>query len=194
MAPEHAAQLIPIIEGTSQSLELDERADIFSLGAILFKLLTGQTLYSADRRVECLRLAADCRFDAGVLSPVPAKIRRVCLTSLAKNPEDRWQSAEEFTHALRDAVATPVSRRRVLFLAGSLAAAGLFVGYRSWKAARVSDVERDSLDNETDPTVPGRMLGPEEHLPGLRFTHVINSLGQGTLRTPLLKSKSVGSW
>ncbi|MCG5054234.1 MAG: protein kinase [Myxococcales bacterium] len=86
---------------------LDRRSDIFSLGAVLFELLTGRRLRDIDDEAEGWRLVA-----SGVMSKarsvrpdIPAVLERLLDRALAPDPQDRFQDASVFVAAARDALA-----------------------------------------------------------------------------------------
>jgi serine/threonine-protein kinase len=82
------------------------RADLFSAGVVLFELLTGKKPFAGSDRSELVRqLLYDVpssletqRPDYG--GPIADVIRR----ALARNPEDRFRSAEEFVESLNKAI------------------------------------------------------------------------------------------
>ncbi len=93
MSPEH-------IKG----LELDERADVFSLGVLLYELVTGVTGGPFKRDKTEDTLAATREADPKPASQLnPALDRRwdaFFAKALAKQPEDRYQNMSEFRKAL----------------------------------------------------------------------------------------------
>ena len=113
-----------------QNLPIDARADLYSMGALLYKLLTGQLpfpfLPNESPDVGLLRI-----FRAHIveepLSPrqvrpdrVSQDVEDVVLKAMAKKPEQRFDSAEEMIQALEKAWSAPLApapkpfRRRVL--------------------------------------------------------------------------------
>jgi serine/threonine-protein kinase len=100
---------------------VDPRSDLFSLGIVLFRLLTGRDLFPGVTTAE--RLAAAGRFRG--LSPedladVPPPLRVVLRQALAVDPADRFQSAEEMEAELGtcvDSGATILVRRTLASLA-----------------------------------------------------------------------------
>jgi TolB-like protein/tetratricopeptide (TPR) repeat protein len=82
--------------------EADARSDLFSFGAVLFEMLTGRRAFEGNS-ASAVRAAilgseppAVFSFQPGVPSALDELVRRC----LAKNPEDRWQSADELLHEL----------------------------------------------------------------------------------------------
>lgn len=74
-----------------------KRSDVYSLGAILLELLTGQTLPAAPEERASALAAAVMAFDEG---PIPRDIMALLLRSLAQQPEDRFSSAADFKKEL----------------------------------------------------------------------------------------------
>ncbi len=89
-------------EQASAYEEVDGRADIYSLGAVAYYLLTGQTPFNRANVLELL--AAHRNLEAAPpsqLNPaIPDELDRVVLKCLAKNPDDRFQNTDELQKAL----------------------------------------------------------------------------------------------
>lgn len=80
----------------------DERSDIYSLGSVLYLLLTGQVPFpenSVVKAVMALR-SKSVPPPTELNRSIPADLEAVVMKSLAKKPEDRYASADEFDQAL----------------------------------------------------------------------------------------------
>lgn len=82
--------------------KIDRRTDIFSLGIVLFEMLTGERLFTGDTDLTILEQVRDAKVVApSTKNPdVPKKLDQVVLKALAKNPQDRYQNASEFEKEL----------------------------------------------------------------------------------------------
>ena len=81
---------------------VDPRSDIFSLGSLLFEMLTGRRLFTGDNEISVLEAVRECHVDAPrELNPeVSPEADAIVLQALAKDPADRYQSAGELQHDL----------------------------------------------------------------------------------------------
>jgi eukaryotic-like serine/threonine-protein kinase len=86
--------------------QLDRRSDIFSMGIVLYELVTGRRLFAHE--TEMLTLRAIC--EAPVAPPsraapgTPPMIDEVCLTALARPRDERYASCAEMSRQLLDAM------------------------------------------------------------------------------------------
>jgi serine/threonine protein kinase/AmiR/NasT family two-component response regulator len=88
--------------------KLDARSDIFSLGAVLFEVLTGTKLFAGDSEIGVLDAVRDCRITSprAIDPDIPEDAERVVLRALAKAPEDRYQSAGALAAELESVLAS----------------------------------------------------------------------------------------
>ena len=83
--------------------KIDERSDVYSLGVVLYELLTGTTPFRSDSASETMR-----RVVVEVVPPVlekepdaPAELVSICEKALRKDPGERYQSARELADEVK---------------------------------------------------------------------------------------------
>lgn len=84
--------------------EVDARTDLFSLGVVLFELATGQLPFNGETPSDVLAAILKSEPPAleELLPSVPAKMQCILALALRKNREERYQTAGELLHDLRE--------------------------------------------------------------------------------------------
>ena len=82
--------------------EVDQRSDLYSLGAILYKALTGRPPFicTSSLRYVHANLAQEADSPQVYEPNIPPVIAEIILKLLSKAPEDRYQTAEGLKHDL----------------------------------------------------------------------------------------------
>ncbi len=83
--------------------DIDERSDIFSLGVMLYEMLTGQAPFNGDNVNTIMYQTLNAiPLPPNQINPaVPDMLDFILVKALAKNTEDRYQKAKEFADDLR---------------------------------------------------------------------------------------------
>jgi Tol biopolymer transport system component len=127
--------------------EADFRSDVFSLGIVLFEMLTGHSPFRRESPIETLSATVkEAPPPLTTLTPgIPSALERIVMRCLAKSPAERFQSARDLAFAL-SALATPTSdlietrtapsgamtKDRVWFLVALTVIVGLWLAAVMW--------------------------------------------------------------
>lgn len=93
---------------------LGREADIYSVGVILWEILTGRRLFANDSHGQTMMRVANGRIDTprSVRSDVAPEMEAIVMKALARQPRNRFRSAREFAMAL-EATCPPATQREV---------------------------------------------------------------------------------
>ncbi len=86
--------------------KVDRRADVFGMGMVLWEVLAGRRLYKGVTDVAILHkiVNADIPRPSTQRPDIPAAVEEVCMKALARDVENRYQTAADFATALEEAL------------------------------------------------------------------------------------------
>ena len=86
----------------ASGLEVDNRADVFAVGIILWELFTGRRLFYGDTDYQTVELVRQARVPSiAALNPeIEPELEAVVRKALARDPDERYQSAADIGDAL----------------------------------------------------------------------------------------------
>ena len=179
----------------AEGKKVDARSDIFSFGAVLYEMLTGQKPFQRDSRVATLAavLREEPKPAAQISEGLPPEMEQVLTRCLRKDPQRRWQNMSDLKVALQDLKedsesgklrAAPgrvsAGKRRtlwpgaagILFLAAVLVAAWLLFFKKGPAPPPEFDITRLTYDS-------GATLGSTVSPDGTMFAYASDRAGNG---------------
>ena len=90
----------------ARGMQVDERSDLYSVGIVLYEMLTGTVPFKGDSAVTvALKHVNEMAPEPAQLVPgMPYSLNQIVLKAIAKDPDLRYQTADQFARDLRSAV------------------------------------------------------------------------------------------
>ncbi|HEY8181087.1 MAG TPA: protein kinase [Thermoanaerobaculia bacterium] len=152
----------------------DHRADIFSLGCILYEAVSGQRAFVAGSSIDTLHKVIND--DPAPIRDAPPELQRIVRKAMAKDPNARYQSAREMAIDLRDLmrqIETPSRRSiRPILIGATVAAiaiAAIVIGVRRSDVQPVADRQVAGVPLRTLAVLPFKPMSPDARDPYLEL-------------------------
>lgn len=155
-------------EQAGNASQVDRRSDLYSLGALFYFLLTGTPPARGENPASVI--ASICRETPAsprqVDPSIPSHVDQACMRLLAKSPDARFQTAEEFIASLKQ----PIQKGRFCGGCGcQIQAGGNFCSNCGRQLMPSSDLERclacgSRVRDASSCRSCGRSFGPTQHL------------------------------
>jgi serine/threonine-protein kinase len=134
----------------------DARCDVFSVGAVLYEMLTGMRLFHGSDLESLVRTyEADLSAIAEPTARLPLELRLILASALAREPDERFQEARDFADAIRsfaDHTKLPLDRGELTAWLGSLdlwpAQSGMFAKSDLNRMDGFPDTPEDATSDE----------------------------------------------
>lgn len=87
----------------------DEKADIYSVGVVLYEMLAGKVPFEADSAVSValMQLQSNAKRLTEINPDIPLGLEQICIHAMQKDPKDRYQSATEMLLDVEEVIKNP---------------------------------------------------------------------------------------
>lgn len=162
------------LQAQATGKEIDSRSDIFSFGLVLYEMITGKRAFEGSSPASVIAAIMD-RPAPSIADVAPAALDRVLKKCLAKDPDERWQSARDLKDELQwiagasgevtaGSAPSKITRGSRLSYTGWIAAAAFALAaalgyYHATRPAELKPLVRLDVDLGPDVSL-GSALGP----------------------------------
>ncbi len=143
----------------SRGEPLDARSDLYSMGVVLFQMLTGRVPFTSETPIGVVvKQVTDLPPHPAELRPdVDPRLAEICLRALEKRPADRFQSAADMRAAIRGVVdpsqSHPLTSARMMAVPAASSSQASLASYARTSSSGVHALGSSEPDIGTHPTL-----------------------------------------
>lgn len=162
----------------------DDKADIYSVGVVLYEMITGQLPFESDSAVSValMQVKNEATPPREINPEIPVGLEQITLHAMEKSPKNRYQSAAEFLLDLDELKRNPTIKFDYTY----------FVDKEPTKFINRGAVERGLQDGASQSARRVNVAAPELSQTGLQEEPVIPRSGSGNAKQNKQKSIAGG--